>query len=63
MTDHSSVNSVARWAYSNAASAGAHGWIKSSQYEQIDTDYLNVWPTSTAQKFERMHHENNSRNQ
>ncbi len=43
MADQTSMQSVARWAYSNAATAGAQGWVKSAQYEQIDVRYLKSW--------------------
>ncbi len=40
MADESSMNSVARWGYTNALAGGAQGWIKSAQYEFIDDSYL-----------------------
>ena len=43
MADESSMNSVARWGYSNAVAGGAQGWIKSAQYEPIDDSYLKAW--------------------
>jgi hypothetical protein len=42
LADHSSTKSVVRWAYTNAASAGAQGWIKSAQYESIDDHHLQL---------------------
>ena len=43
MADEGSMDSVARWGYTNAVAGGAQGWIKSAQYEPIDDSYLRAW--------------------
>ena len=41
--DEGSMDSVARWGYSNAVAGGGQGWVKPNQYEPIDDTYLKVW--------------------
>ena len=43
MADEGSMDSVARWGYSNAVAGGGQGWVKPNQYEPIDDTYLKVW--------------------
>ena len=43
MADEGSMDSVARWGYSNAVAGGGQGWVKPNQYEPIDDSYLKVW--------------------
>lgn len=43
MADEGSMDSVARWGYSNAVAGGGQGWVKPNQYEPIDDSYLNAW--------------------
>ena len=43
MSDQGSMRSVARWGYASAVQGGSQGWIRSAQYEPIDTSYLGIW--------------------
>jgi hypothetical protein len=43
VADGASMQSVVRWGYTNAVRAGARGWIRSAQYEPINSDYLLFW--------------------
>jgi 5-methylcytosine-specific restriction endonuclease McrA len=41
--DASTTLAVARWGYSNALSSGGQAWVKSAQYEPIESTYLGLW--------------------
>jgi 5-methylcytosine-specific restriction endonuclease McrA len=43
ITDKHSMDSVAKWGYTNAATVGSKAWIKASEYEPIDQTYINLW--------------------
>lgn len=41
--DYQSTSAVAQWGYTNAASNGSHAWLRSAEYESIDSTYLSLW--------------------
>lgn len=41
--DASTTLSIARWGYSNAMGSGGQAWVKSAQYELIESTYLELW--------------------
>jgi 5-methylcytosine-specific restriction endonuclease McrA len=43
LVDAYSSNSVANWGYNNANAVGAKAWIKTAQYEPVDSSYLSLW--------------------
>ena len=43
LVDINSSNSIAKWGYTNALAGGSKAWIKSKQYELIDSNYLSTW--------------------
>jgi hypothetical protein len=43
LADADSSNSVANWGYNNANAVGAKAWIKTAQYELVDSSYLSLW--------------------
>lgn len=42
LVDAGSMNSIARWGYTNAVTGGAQGWVKPRTYEPIDGAYLSL---------------------
>jgi 5-methylcytosine-specific restriction endonuclease McrA len=42
-SDAPTTLSVARWGYSNALSSNGQAWVKSAQYEPLESSYLGLW--------------------
>lgn len=42
-SDAQTTFSVARWGYSNALSSNGQAWVKSAQYEPLESSYLGLW--------------------
>lgn len=42
VSEPDACRAVARWGYSNAASTGAHAWLRADSYESVDQRYLDI---------------------